>query len=212
MVNIRQATSEDLKQVADVHFRCFPDSFSTQLGKGQQGSLQQKFYQEYLKDVPELFFVAEDETLPPPERIVCFFMGYYLEKNDYMKEFFNHNLTAIVFRMAFLLITGNRLAWRKIKDRLKKSESFFVVNNDISVIDEQAGDLLSICVLPDYRGSGTAQGLIEKYISTLREKDKKLCLLTVSVDNGRGVRFYERNGFVPYKEAAGVARTYAKIL
>lgn len=78
MVNIRQATSEDLKQVADVHFRCFPDSFSTQLGKGQQGSLQQKFYQEYLKDVPELFFVAEDETLPPPRKNCWFLHGILL--------------------------------------------------------------------------------------------------------------------------------------
>lgn len=68
MVNIRQATLDDLEQIAKVHFQCFPDSFSTYLGKGRHGYLLQKFYQEYLDDAPELFLVAEDDTLPPPPK------------------------------------------------------------------------------------------------------------------------------------------------
>lgn len=208
---IRQATAEDLKQVADVHIQCFPDSFSTQLGKAHGGFLQEKFYQEYYNDVPELFLVAEDDTLSEG-RIIGFCMGYYLNKNDYMKNYLKHNLIQIVLRTLFLLLIGNGAAWEKLKSRFTKSGVFSVVNDDIKVVNEETGDLLSICVLPDYRGCGAAQMMIEKYQDVLRKNNKNVCLLTVAIENGRGVRFYERNGFVPYKEVADKVRTYAKIL
>ena len=208
---IRQATLNDLKRISDVHFQCFPNSFSTQLGKANSGVLQQKFYQEYIKDVPELFFVAEDETLPPPERVIGFCMGYYLEKNEYMKNFLFHNFFIIALRMGILLFSGSKEAWKKILGRFRKKDFFSVVNN-ITVLAKEAGDLLSICVLENYRGCGVAQQLIEKFEDKLREKNRKICLLTVATNNCRGIHFYEKNMFVPYKEVAGVARTYAKIL
>ena len=209
---IRHATLNDLKRIADVHFKCFPNSFSTQLGKANSGVLQQKFYQEYIKDVPELFFVAEDETLPPPERVIGFCMGYYSEKNEYMKNFLLHNSLLIALRMSILLFSGSKVAWKKVLGRFKKKDIFSVVNDDMTFLAEEIGDLLSICVLSNYRGCGIAQQLIEKFEEELRKKNRKICLLTVATNNGRGIRFYEKNGFVPYKEAVGVARTYAKIL
>lgn len=210
---IRQATIEDLRHIADVHFQCFPDSFSTQIGKANKGgiTLQEKFYQEYFRDVPELFLIAEDNNLPQ-KKIVGFCMGYYLDKNDYMKTYFKNNLFHIVTRTLYLLITGNEPAWEKVRNKFTKSGIFSVVNDDIKVVNEEVGDLLSICVLPNYRGCGVAQEMIEKYQEVLRSKNKKICLLTVAVENGRGVRFYERNGFVPYKEVADKVRTYAKVL
>jgi ribosomal protein S18 acetylase RimI-like enzyme len=43
-----------------------------------------------------------------------------------------------------------------------------------------------------------AGGLIERYMQVLTEHGRELCLLTVAVDNGRGIHFYEMYGFVPY--------------
>lgn len=208
---IRHATAEDLKWVSNVHIRCFPDSFSTHLGKARGGALQRKFYEEYYKDVPELFLVAEDDTLPQ-KKIVGFCMGYYLDKGNYMDRFIKNNLFSVMMRTVFLLLTANKAAWKKLTSRFSKSGVFSVVNEDISVVNEDSGDLLSICVLPEYQGCGAAQHLIEKYQNVLRERGKKLCLLTVAIDNGRAVRFYEKNGFVAYKEIAGKVRTYAKVL
>lgn len=207
-MNIRHATYEDLKQIANVHITCFPDSFSTQLGKFQNGMLQQSFYLEYLKAVPELFLVAEDEN----SKIIGFCMGYYLDKNDYMKKYFRNNFLKISFRSLWLLLSGNKAAWQKISSRFKKSETFKIVNDDFKFSNENAGDLLSICVLPEYRGQGAAQLLIEKYQEALKKGGKEVCLLSVALENGRGVHFYEKNGFVPYKEVAGKVRTYAKYL
>ena len=173
--------------------------------------MQQKFYQEYLNDVPELFLVAEEEALPQ-RKIIGFCMGYYLDKNDYMKKYFRHNLFAVIVRTVYLLLTGNKPAWAKIMSRFGKSDTFILVNENLSFSKEEAGDLLSICVLPEYRGNGAAQQLIERYQEVLRANDKTICLLTVAIENGRGVSFYERNGFVPYKEVIGKVRTYAKTL
>lgn len=170
---IRQATSEDLKQIADVHFRCFPDSFSTQLGKAQGGVLQQRFYKEYLDEAPELFLVAEDETLASSISIVGFCMGYYLKKNDYMKNFLKHNRFTIILRVAVLLLIGNKAAWKKVLGRFKKSGGFSVVNNNITIDHENTSDLLSICVLQEYRGGGDGSEINRMLSRNIKKKEAK---------------------------------------
>ena len=199
---VRQATSEDLKQVAAVHKTCFPESFSTALGE----KLLVKFYAEYLQSVPELFLVAEEEG-----KICGFCMGYYCEENPYMKRFFKHNLFAAGLRIAGQLLIGNKAAWRKFTSTFSKKAEFKPLGEEYKT-GVQDGDLLSICVLPDTRGSGAAQELISAYEAVLKEHGRKNCILTVAVDNPRAIRFYERNGYVPFREAEGVARSYFKAL
>lgn len=130
-----------------------------------------------------------------------------------MKRYFKHNIVYIGLRILWLLLTGNKQTWRKVKGIFKKGTNFIVVNTLIDQIPiEKRGDLLSICILPYCRGNGMAQDLITEYQTILEKRNRKLCLLTVDIMNGRGLRFYERNGFIPYKEAEGIIRTYAKIL
>ena len=210
---IRQATKSDLKSISQVHIACFPDSFSTKLGMvkipGGGGLLLSKFYEEYLMKVPELFLVAENDR----NEIQGFCMGYYCEDNEYVKNYFRHNLFWIGLRILWLLVSLDKATWSKLKNSFKKSNPFLVVNNEVDAISlKEKGDLLSICVLPQCRGNGMAQELICKYEEILRSKKRKICILTVATDNGRGVHFYERNGYIPYKEATGMARTYAKYL
>ena len=171
-VVIRSVSEADLKEIVNVHVKCFPNSFSTYLGKGNNGKLLQKFYQEYLTGVPQLFLVVEDRTLSS-QKIIGFCMGYFLDKNDYNKEFLKHNFFSIVMRMSGLLLSGNRFAWRKLTGIFKKKETAVVINNSFSFLKEEAGDLLSICVLPEYRGTGVAKQLIEIYCEKLRLYKKK---------------------------------------
>ena len=138
-------------------------------------------------------------------------MGYYMDQGSKMRQFFKHNLFRVVLRMAFLLLTGNQLAWKKVVG--KRTLPFEIVNFSCEHIPaNQRGDLLSICVLPEMRGKGVAQELITAYLDCLRQHGRKLCLLTVSQSNGRGIRFYERNGFIPYKHMGSIATTYMKRL
>ena len=211
---IREAKTSDLDAVSAVHIKCFPDSFSTALGAFKpkflgEGYLLSRFYSEYMKANPELFLVAENDS----GEIVGFCMGYYCEKNDYIKRYFLNNKINIALRILTLLLRGNKQAWKKVAGVLKKGDPFETINYEIADIDEcKKGDLLSICVLPEYRGSGIAQQLIEKYHAVLKKSGRQVCILTVATDNGRGIAFYERNGYIPFREAAGTARTYAKIL
>ena len=199
---VRQATREDLKQVAAVHKNCFPDSFSTALGE----KLLVKFYTEYMTSVPELFLVAEEEG-----KICGFCMGYYCEENPYMKLFFKHNLLAAGLRIAGQLLIGNKAAWKKLTATFSKKAEFKPLGEEYKT-GVQDGDLLSICVLPQTRGSGAAQELISTYENILQNRGRKYCILTVAVDNPRAIRFYERNGYVPFREAEGMARSYRKEL
>ena len=208
---IRQATEQDLTSIANVHIECFPDSFSTRLGKAKffGGVLLTKFYKEYLEKVPELFLVAENDE----KELQGFCMGYYCEDNNYMKNFFKNNFFGIGLRILWLLLTIDNTAWKKLKGTFKKSNPFEVLNHEVEAIQlTDKVDLLSICVLPQCRGNGMAQELINCYEDVLKEQKRKICILTVATDNGRGVHFYEKNGYIPYKEAKEQARTYSKYL
>ena len=110
---IRQATANDLDEIARVHAKCFPNSFSTALCGG---GLLKAFYNEYLKDVPGLFFVAEDEQ----NGICGFCMGYFCEHNEYWKKFLKHNFFRVFFRCIKLALTGNKAFYKKYSKRKVK--------------------------------------------------------------------------------------------
>ena len=206
---VRQLEKKDMLDVAKVHIQCFPDSYSTVLGNDRDIFLMQAFYTEYIKDAPELFLVGENEQ----GRISGFCMGYYMERNGQMSAFFKHNLVRISLRTAALLLMGNRTAWSKVMNRFKKSSSWVYLNHEYdNLVAADCGDLLSICVLPEARGNGLAQQLMERYIEVMRRAGRKVCMLTVDIKNERAIRFYIRNGFVPYKEIPGQCRTYIKKL
>ena len=63
-----------------------------------------------------------------------------------------------------------------------------------------------------YRGKGYASDLINSYEQVLAKRGRKICILSVETDNGRGVGFYEKQGYTVYGEAGKIKRTYAKKL
>ena len=78
--------------------------------------------------------------------------------------------------------------------------------------NEERGDLLSVCVLPDCRGKGYAQGMMENYLDAMKKAGRKLCLLSVKKDNERAKQYYERNGFELYRTRGNEGLTYIKLL
>ena len=213
---IRQATLNDLPAIARVHCVCFPDSYSSQLSLFKSsiggGNLLEAFYMEYMKDNPELFVVAEDEE----SGIVGFCMGYYMDKDDQMQNFLHNNRLRILWKTFLLLLIGNKQAWNKIISRLKHKpdlSDWTIVNDKYeSIKNEERGDLLSVCVLPEFRGKGYAQGMMNLYLLEMKKACRKLCLLSVKKDNERAKRYYERNGFELYRTRGNVGLTYIKLL
>ena len=170
------------------------------------------FYLEYMKDYSELFVVAGDEE----KGIVGFCMGYYMDKDDQMQNFLHNNRIKVIWKTMLLMLAGNKPTWNKVLARFKHrpSVSDWVIVNDKceQMLNNQRGDLLSVCVLPDCRGKGYAQDMMEKFLAAMKERGRRLCLLSVETNNLRARRYYERNGFELYRKRGGEGLTYMKLL
>lgn len=212
---IRLGTKQDLPTIADIHSICFPNSYLTQLGKAhdsKNNNLIYRFYSEFIKDNPELFVVADDEE----RGIVGFCMGYYMDKDDQMQNFLLKNRTKVIWKTILLMLAGNKQTWKKVVARFKHKPSvsdWIIVNDKYEqILNNQRGDLLSVCVLPDCRGKGYAQGMIDFFLTSMKEHGRRLCLLSVATDNFRARKFYERNGFELYRKRGKEGLTYIKLL
>ncbi len=210
-MNIRQATENDLKNIADLHMLCFPDSFSTHLGKFRKGKLLQRYYWEFYNDNPKLFLVAEDDN-----KIVGLCMGHYSENKYYFKNFLKHNIASICLRTLCLLITGNKKAWKKIKELLKNEKPKTKKLEGAQIVgkypERERGDLLSICVHNEYRGTGVAAELVDKYNEILKNLGRKVSFLAVEKSNPRGIHFYEKSGYTASAYYGEESIFYFKIL
>lgn len=207
-MTIRQATYDDLREIANVHAQCFPRHLSTRIGSSNDCYLLSRFYKEFLDDSPELFVVAADDN----QKIVGFCMGYYFDKARQQSNYIRHNRARVYTRIAWLLFKGDRLAWAKLKLKFKKPH-YEVIDHSIDAIPKnEKGDLLSICTLAEYRGKGYAQQMIEEYLLRMKQHGRKVCLLSLSIHNNRALRFYERNGFTPYRKIGTSSITYIKRL
>ena len=211
---IRQASIKDLNGIAEVHAICFPDSYATQLSKFRWfgGNLLPAFYNVFMNDNPELFIVAEDEE----KGIVGFCMGYYIDKDDQVSRFMKQNRFRICLKTLILLILGNKQTWLKLISRIKHKPTI----SDWSIINTKyedygndlRGDLLSVCVLPDYRGKKYAQGMMDAYLKSLKAHGRKICLLSVKQNNERAIKYYQRNGFELYRTRGTEGYTFIKLL
>lgn len=205
---IRQANYDDLRDIARVHAKCFPEYLSTRIGAGNDCYLLSRFYKEYLDDSPELFLVLEDEQ----KKIVGFCMGYYMDKTGQQARYMKNNRLKVYSRIAYLLVKRDRLAWAKMKMKFKKPE--YVILNPIldGVPNTQIGDMLSVCVLPDLRGKGLSKQMSLQFIDNMKKAGRKYCLVSTNVNNMRAIHFYEKNGFQPWRTIGKSSITFAKKL
>lgn len=196
---IRRAKEVDMEMVAKTHSMCFGHGFTSSLYRLNKkclgGDLAAEFYLEYLKDFPELFIVAESDG-----NVVGFCMGYYLDKKDQLSRFIKHNTTRLLLKVPVLLLMGDKSTWKKtfqvITGYHEKEEVISPLPDTIK--KSEISDILSICVLPEFRGLNIASKLVEEFVKTSRNHHCKACLLTVEDDNLRAMNFYKRMGFVVY--------------
>ena len=170
------------------------------------------FYLEYMKDNPELFVVADDED----KGIVGFCMGYYMDNDCQMQNFLHNNRLCILWKTFLLLLIGNKQAWRRFFSLLKHKpdvSDWTIINYKYeNISNSKRGDLLSVCVLPKYRGLGYAQKLMESYLAAMKASGCEICLLSVKTANERARHYYERNGFELYRTRGTEGLTYIKKL
>lgn len=174
------------------------------------GGLQGRFFEEFLNDCPELFLAVEVDS-----KIVGYCMGYYMDKDDQMKNFIKKNRWSLLLKTIFLMLIGNKPTWKKMLSKFDKSskEQWEIVNTSYEhILNNERGDLLSICILPEFRGEGVSGRLMDAFLDAMKSKGKKLCLLSVLSNNDRAINYYEKNGFILYRTRGEIGRTYMKLL
>lgn len=150
----------------------------------------------YIQKVGDLFFVAENDS-----EIVGFCMGYKLESNTFVREFVKCYKLRIFVRVIFLLLHLDKRIINKILNFFKQNNKEVVVNSEYASISySECINILSICVLPEYRGSGLAKDLIIKFENQAKIAKRIMVTLTVKQKNKRGISFYIKNGYSVFKE------------
>jgi ribosomal protein S18 acetylase RimI-like enzyme len=62
-------------------------------------------------------------------------------------------------------------------------------------VSDECGHLAQICVTPELQGSGLAYELLRRTLAALRSEGARELSLTVTMQNERAVRLYQRFGF-----------------
>jgi len=143
-------------------------------------------------------------------------MGYYMDNATQMQRFLHKNKFSIIWKTILLLLSANRQAWLKVISQIKHKpdvSDWKIVNTKYEHINNnKRGDLLSVCVLPEYRGKGYAQQLMESFLAAMKSSGMEICLLSVDAINTTARRYYERNGFEVYRTRGCDGLTYIKPL
>ena len=204
-MNITKASKRDLADVANVHINCFRDSFSTQLGI----RLLTKFYNTYFEKNPDLFCIAKDSS----DVVVGFCMGYLSSDENLTNRFIKKNFFHFLGRCLLLAVTFNKRFWTKFFSFFRKtSKEIIVVDEELFKVDTSfTGDLLSICVLPEYRGKGVSSLLMSYYEKELLKKNMKYCALSVEPKNAIAIHFYKKHGYKECKKSNNCL-VYKKVL
>ena len=177
-MRIHPANETDYSQMTVVHARAFPGYFLTSLGK----DFLSTYYKAVLRSEKAIAVCAVDEF----ENIIGFASGS-IESSNFHRNLFNSN------RLSFLLaVVKSALGKPSVFYRLAMNLEKNANHND----DNDYAELLSIAVLPEYKGNGIGKRLLENFeVEVKRRGGKKLALTTDYENNEAVVNFYQKCGY-----------------
>lgn len=188
-IHIIAARPTDLPDMAQCHIIAFPKRFMAEMGPRWLCAL----YRFFLKHPNGISCVAIDAT----GKVVGFAVGG--EPN--MRDLFLHRA---VFRYPHIIIwkfLTNPLVRRVLlKELTRKSHSkcrptTIPENTKTQGTTTRRGNLLSICVLPDYKGTGIDGKLIRFFQLACTAEGYNHLMLSVTTDNLRAIAFYKKHGW-----------------
>jgi len=195
---VRTVEEKDLFEIVNVHRACFPNSFSTCIGK----KLLKDYYFCCHNFNPKLFLVACKE-----QQIVGFIVGCFDGGKEINNAFKKRNKVRLALMLFWKLLILDMRAWKKV---FHKKGKLTYRNPKYNGMDKsKAGSLLCICVLNEFRGNNVAQDLEKSFVDELIVENKEYCFLAVENTNERAIRFYEKQGYEK-KNVIGSSSIYVK--
>jgi ribosomal protein S18 acetylase RimI-like enzyme len=185
-VSIIEAQTDNVPGMADCHIAAFPERFMTRMGFKWLCGL----YRFFINHAGGISYVAVDAT----GKVVGFAVG---GEPDTRKKFLRFAMLRYSHIIFCKFITDSLVRAVLIEELLKKLHlKRATVSNDKGE-EQRAGDkcgnLLSICVLPDFRGTGVADKLIEFFQEACAAKGYKQLKLSVVSKNSRAIAFYKKH-------------------
>lgn len=189
MIKYEDVNLQEMNEIAKLHIKCFPDYFLTKLDGGN-GKLLSKFYECSLGE-GRILVVAKDDG-----KIIGMVMGYDMSSDNPRELFEKKAFWLLSRRMLVLLLSFNKMAWARVVSRIK---AIFIKPKSTEVEKKlckyKGSSLLSICVLPEYRGQGVAVELMRRYEEKCIDSGIDYYILSALRSNDRGNAFYKKLGF-----------------
>jgi len=188
IVKITEAGQEHISGMAECHNKSFPGRFMTKMGYNWLCAL----YRFFIRHPGSICRVAVDAD----GQVIGLAVGGEPNIRD---EF----LGLALFRYPHLLFWKflsrrlvRRVLLRELAAKLRRKHAA-AHSGDTKAQSAGicSGNLLSICVLPDYKGIGVAGKLIESFQLACKAEGYERLTLSVLSDNSRAVAFYKKHGW-----------------
>lgn len=188
MITYRNALKDDLKEIAKVHTLCFEGYFLSSLGE----HLLQKYYECYISENAP-FIIATNEY----NEIIGFCMGY-ITGSKARNNFESNYKWKLILRLLVLCIKLDKQALDRVHSKIC-SICHSIINKKTNHAQTKnpnnLGSLLSICVMPQFRGTEIASTLLKEFENQLNKTNITKYTLSVYKTNARAIGFYKKMGF-----------------
>ena len=191
-VEYRELSPGDALKAALLHVSAFPDYFLTGLGI----EFLKRYYEELIEQNKESVGAYSDNQL------AGFIIGGSNLKPA-QSNFYKRNFLFCFFSVGISVITSMHVRrgifqrWTYLLDAIR---SKIISGNDNFPADSSNYRILSIAVYPEFKGSGIAAGMLNKFNDDLSLRQVESYGLTVKKDNRRAILFYRKSGMAVEKE------------
>ena len=187
-IEIIRAQETHIPDMAQCHIESFPERFMTEMGYRWLCAL----YRFFIKHDRNVCLVAVD--------INGKIIGLAVGGDPHIREEF---LKSALFRyphFIFWKFLSKRRVRRVLLQELtrklhRKRTADHPADTKAAGSGVRSGNLLSICVLPDYQGSGIAAKLIESFQLACKAEGYECLTLSVVKQNSHAVAFYKKHGW-----------------
>jgi len=187
-VKVINALVVHIPGMARCHIESFPGRFMTEMGHRWLGAL----YQFFIKHPKSICRVAVDAN----DKVI----GLATGGDPHIRDEF---LSSALFRYPHIILWKllskrlvRRVLLRELARKLHRNNSAALSKDTQSPNTKvRSGNLLSICVLPDFEGAGIGGKLIESFQLACKAEGYHRLTLSVLKQNNRAVTFYTKHGW-----------------
>jgi ribosomal protein S18 acetylase RimI-like enzyme len=187
-VKVTQASEVHIPGMVHCHIKSFPRRFMTEMGCHWLCAL----YRFFIRHPESICWVAVDVN----SKVI----GLAVGGDPNIREEFLASALVRYPHLIFWKFLSKKLVRRVLIHELvrklhRKNTAARSTDTKSSGTGIRSGNLLSICVLPDYKGTGVGGKLIESFQLACKAEGYEQLTLSVLKENSRAVAFYKMHGW-----------------